>query len=105
VLVRLSEAEDDRLRMSELAEHTLFSRSRLSHAIARLEREGLVARMACETDRRGTFAALTPEGRRLLESAAPGHVTEVRERVFDRLTPDQVAQLEAIARSISERGA
>ena len=101
VLVRLSEAADGRLRMSELAQHTLFSRSRLSHAVARLEREGLVAREACATDRRGMFAVLTPEGWRRLEGAAPGHVTQVRELVFDRLSPDQVAQLERISRAIS----
>jgi len=104
VLVRLSEADGDRLRMSELAEHTLFSRSRLSHAVARLERDGLVERAACETDRRGTFAQLTAEGRRQLERAAPGHVDQVRKLVFDRLSPDQVAELEGIARAITPSG-
>ncbi|MGH9226901.1 MAG: MarR family winged helix-turn-helix transcriptional regulator [Acidimicrobiales bacterium] len=103
VLVRLSEADGERLRMSELAEHTLFSRSRLSHAVARLEREGLVAREACETDRRGMFAVLTPEGRRRIEAAAPGHVATVRDLVFDRLTPVQVAELETISRAITDQ--
>ena len=105
ILVRLSEADGGRLRMSELAERALFSRSRLSHAVGRLEKDGLVAREACATDRRGMFAILTPGGRRRLEEAAPGHVTQVRKLMFDKLLPDQVAQLEAICRRISdERG-
>ena len=102
VLVRLSEGEHDRLRMSELAQNTMFSRSRLSHAVARLERDGLVTRAACATDRRGMFAVLTPEGRRRLEAAAPGHVTQVRQLMFDRLTPHQVAELEAICRAVTD---
>ena len=72
ILVHLSEADDDRMRMSELAERALFSRSRLSHAVSRLERLGWVAREDCATDRRGMYAVLTPTGRAALEAAAPG---------------------------------
>jgi DNA-binding MarR family transcriptional regulator len=103
ILVRLSESEDGRLRMSELAEHTLFSRSRLSHAVARLERDGMVRRQRCPSDGRGTFAALTPKGRSALADAAPGHVEEVRRRVFDRLTPDQAGELREISDAIGDR--
>lgn len=96
ILVRLSEAPDDRLRMSELAANAYFSRSRLSHAVARLERRGLVRRETCDTDRRGTFAVLTPTGRKALEAAAPGHVEDVRRFLFDHLGPDDVAALHRI---------
>lgn len=103
ILVRLSEADCQRLRMSELAEHTLFSRSRLSHAVARLERAGMVRRQSCPSDGRGTFAALTPKGSAALVSAAPGHVEEVRRRVFDPLSPSQVDELRRISDAIRER--
>ena len=96
VLVRLSEAPDERLRMSELAANTMFSRSRLSHAVARLESAGLVRREACKTDRRGLFAVLTPHGRKVLEAAAPTHVAGVREHVFDHLGPTEVRALRRI---------
>ena len=100
ILVRLSEAEGQRLRMSELASSTLFSRSRLSHAVSRLERDGLVLRQSCPSDGRGTFAVLTPEGAKALATAAPAHAEEVRRQVFDRLTPTQVVELERISETI-----
>ena len=93
ILVRLSEAPDHRLRMSELAANAMFSRSRLSHAIARLEEMGWVRRETCETDRRGTLAVLTPEGFRVLEEAAPGHVEGVRRHLFDHLAESDVRAL------------
>ena len=107
ILVRLSEADGQQVRMSDLATQTYFSRSRLSHAVGRLEATGLVARVACETDRRGTFAVLTPEGGRRLDGVAPGHVAAVRRLLFDNLTADQVAQLHAIASAVTaaRRGA
>ena len=100
VLVRLSEAKDRRMRMSELADRTSSSRSRLSHAMARLADIGLVRRDACPTDRRGTLAVLTDKGMKRLEAIAPGHVSEVRCSMFDKLTPAQVAQLERIAKTV-----
>jgi DNA-binding MarR family transcriptional regulator len=96
ILVRLSEAPDRRLRMSDLADLTLFSRSRLSHAVSRLEGCGWVTRASCPTDRRGTFATLTDEGFDKLVAAAPGHVESVRTHLLDPLTPEQVRQLAAI---------
>src|SRR3954469_8569252 len=74
ILVRLSEAEGRSLRMSDLAEGTLSSRSRLSHAVARLEERGWVVREDCLTDRRGQVARLTDEGFEVLATAASGHV-------------------------------
>jgi DNA-binding MarR family transcriptional regulator len=103
ILVALSEAPDRTLRMSELAGVRNSSRSRLSHAVARLEEAGWVRRRDCPTDKRGSFAMLTDEGYAALEAAAPGHVTEVRERLFDQLTPEQVEQLGEISRAI-QRG-
>jgi DNA-binding MarR family transcriptional regulator len=103
ILARLSEAEGERLRMSELASCTLFSRSRLSHAVARLEREGMVGRQSCPSDGRGTFAVLTPKGRKALICAAPAHVAEVRRQVFDHLTPAQVHELRRISDAIRAR--
>ncbi len=91
ILVRLSEADDRRLRMSRLAEGTLASRSRLTHQIDRLERELLVTREPCEDDRRGQLAVLTDHGFERLSAAAPTHVEGVRAHLVDVLTPDQFA--------------
>jgi len=100
ILVRLSEAEDRALRMSELADATLSSRSRLSHAISRLEERGWVVREDCPTDRRGQIARLTDAGFAVLEGAAPGHVGAVREYVIDVLTPEQLVALSRIGETI-----
>lgn len=103
ILVRLSEADDRSLRMSELAERTLSSRSRLSHAVARLEERGWVAREDCATDRRGQLARLTERGLATLAGAAPGHVDTVRANLIDALTPEQLGQLSAIGEAIVAR--
>ena len=76
VLVRLSEAPDRRLRLSDLADRSESSRSRLSHSLARLEALGSIRRQACQSDRRGAFAVLTDHGFAALEAAAPVHVVE-----------------------------
>jgi DNA-binding MarR family transcriptional regulator len=102
ILVRLSEAPDRALRMSSLAESSNSSRSRLSHAVARLEEAGWVERRDCPTDRRGQVAVLTDKGFAALEAAAPRHVRGVREHLFDRLTPEQVRQLREICEAIAE---
>ena len=90
VLVHLSEAPERRVRMSELAEHVVQSRSRLTQRIDRMVERGLVARQQCPDDRRGTFAVLTDEGFATLEAAAPGHVESVRRHLLDHLAPTQV---------------
>ena len=100
ILVMLSEAPDRTLRMSQLADRVLSSRSRLSHAVARLEEQGWVRREPCDTDRRGAMAVLTDEGFAVLEAAAPGHVEAVRSTVFDPLTAQQQAQLRTIAETL-----
>ncbi|WP_433392089.1 MarR family winged helix-turn-helix transcriptional regulator [Micromonospora sp. KLBMP9576] len=102
ILVRLSEAPRRRLRMSELAEASGSSRSRLSHAVARLEAAGWVRREECPTDRRGQIAVLTDEGFATLAAAAPGHVEGVRRHLFDALSPAQADQLRRISETIAE---
>ncbi len=104
ILVRLSEAPGRALRMSQLAEASTSSKSRLSHAVARLEERGWVQRLDCPTDRRGQVAQLTPAGFAALEAAAPGHVEQVRRIVFDQLSAEQVTQLRAISEAILAAG-
>jgi DNA-binding MarR family transcriptional regulator len=93
ILVRLGEAPDGELRMTELAGTLLTSKSGLTYQVTQLEKAGLVERRSCPSDVRGVLAVLTEAGRRLLEQAAPGHVTLVRELLIDVLTPDQLATL------------
>jgi DNA-binding MarR family transcriptional regulator len=100
ILVRLSEAPGRALRMTQLAEASTSSKSRLSHAVARLEERGWVKRTDCPTDRRGQVAQLTDEGFAALAAAAPGHVEQVRRSLIDRLTPEQVEQLREISAAI-----
>jgi DNA-binding MarR family transcriptional regulator len=102
LLVWLSETPERRLRMTELAERSKITRSRLSHPISRLEQNGWVRRENCPSDRRGQLAVLTDQGFEALTTAAPGHVEAVRNAIFDRLTPEQIQQLGEIHRVIAE---
>jgi DNA-binding MarR family transcriptional regulator len=106
ILVRLSEAPGRTLRMNVLADSAQSSRSRLSHAVARMEEAGWIVRRSCPTDRRGQLAELTEEGMQVLEAAAPDHVESVREAVFDGITREQQAALrdalEAIVAHLSD---
>lgn len=102
ILVWLSEHPEQRLRMSELAERTLASRSRLSHQVDRMERAGLVERQQCDDDRRGAFAVLTPAGLRTIQQAAPDHVMSVREYLVDVLTAEEFQALGEACRKITE---
>ncbi|HYB88587.1 MAG TPA: MarR family transcriptional regulator [Streptosporangiaceae bacterium] len=100
ILVQLSETPGRTLRMTQLAEATSASKSRISHAVARLEERGWVRRRDCPTDRRGQLAELTDEGYAVLVAAAPGHVEQVRRTLFDPLTPGQVDQLREITGAV-----
>jgi DNA-binding MarR family transcriptional regulator len=102
ILVRLSEAPGRQLRMSDLAEATGSSRSRLSHAASRLEASGWIRREDCPTDRRGQVAVLTDAGHAVLAAAAPGHVDGVRRHLFDALSPAQVDQLRRISETLAD---
>ncbi|MET8676989.1 MarR family transcriptional regulator [Streptomyces sp. NPDC004647] len=102
LLVVLARAPRRRMRMTELAQNAKITRSRLSHAVARLEKNGWVRREDCPSDKRGQLTVLTDEGRAVLEKSAPGHVAAVRGAIFDRLTPEQVEELGRICRIMAE---
>jgi DNA-binding MarR family transcriptional regulator len=93
VLVQLVEAPERRLRMSELAERVLLSRSGLTRLVDRLEREGLVRREACDSDARGLFTVLTDEGLARLREASPVHLRGVADHAVGRLDEDEAAAL------------
>lgn len=101
ILVRLSEVPDRALRMSQLAASSMSSRSRLSHAVARMEETGWVRRRECPTDRRGAVCELTDAGMEAIRAAAPGHVEAVRTNLFDQLTPEQVVALRQISEAVA----
>lgn len=87
ILVNLSESEESRMRMSDLAGATLQSKSRLSHQITRMENAGLVRRENCESDRRGLYAVLTDHGAQVMREVAPHHVASVRRHFIDLMPP------------------
>jgi DNA-binding MarR family transcriptional regulator len=102
VLARLSDAPRRTLRMSDLAQMANGSLSRLSHAVARLERHGWVVRATCPSDGRFTIATLTDAGHEKLVGAAPGHVAAVRRLVLDAIGAEELAELGRISVTILE---
>ena len=102
IVARLAEVPERRLRMSDLADLSQSSRSRLSHSVARLESLGWIRREASQTDRRGAFAVLTEEGFAALEAAAPVHVEGVRTHFFDQLDAQQLEELRRISERVLE---
>jgi len=100
VLSNLAEAPDQRGRLSELAARMLWSQSRLSHHISRMEQRGLVTREECQTDARGSVVVLTKQSQRTLEKAAPHHVESVRKHIIDLLSPKQIEALGDIAETV-----
>lgn len=103
VLVKLAEAAEGKLRVTELAKALTWERSRLSHHITRMTGRGLVDREECEDDGRGALVVVTEEGRAAMEQAAPAHVRTVRDLVFASLDEDQLAILSAFAGGVLER--
>ena len=93
IFVQLSEAPDRMLRMSELAERAVNSRSRLTHTVSRLESRGLVRREPCPDDGRGVLCILTDEGYKAIDESAAGHVEAVRSALFDPLSRGEVKAL------------
>ena len=92
ILAQLSDAQDRRMRMSELADVAMFSRSRLSHRMKVMEKAGWIKRESCPSDKRGSFAVMTAKGWKAIVAAAPDHVESVRNRFIDHLSKaDQVA--------------
>lgn len=94
ILVNLSESDERRMRMSELATRTLQSKSRLSHQITRMENSGLVRRESCDSDKRGLYAVLTQHGWETMVSVAPHHVASVRRHFIDLLPEDSLTDLQ-----------
>ena len=86
ILALLSDAPERKMRMSELADIALLSRSRLSHRMKVMEKAGWVKREACPSDKRGYFAVMTAKGWKLIVAAAPDHVESVRSRFVDHLS-------------------
>ncbi|HEY1989207.1 MAG TPA: MarR family transcriptional regulator [Acidimicrobiales bacterium] len=102
ILAPLAEAPERRLRMSDLADLSQSSRSRLSHSMARLESVGWIRREASQMDRRGAFAVLTEEGFSAIEAAAPVHAEGVRTHLFDQLDAEQLEELRRISERVLE---
>ncbi|MEX1093690.1 MAG: MarR family transcriptional regulator [Acidimicrobiia bacterium] len=101
LLARLRDAGDEGLRMSELAESAVFSRSRISHAISRLESQGWVERRSCPTDRRGSYAALTEAGAAKLAEAEPVHTEVIKEHMLGSI---DLADAESFRRATDQIG-
>jgi DNA-binding MarR family transcriptional regulator len=102
VLSNVSEAQGQRLRLSELASLMFWSPSRLSHQVTRMEQRGLVARADDESDARGAFVVLTDAGWEAIKAAAPGHVESVRNHFIDLLTNEEIEVLGDISEKVVE---
>ncbi len=103
VLVQLASAEGRRLRMSELADRLLLSRSGATRLVDRLVADGLVERVVCDDDRRGQWASLTHSGLRRLRAATPTHLRGISDHFLDRLRPEDLAALERMLTPIGDR--
>jgi DNA-binding MarR family transcriptional regulator len=96
VLLYLADAPEGRMRMAELADSVLLSRSGLTRLVDRLQREGLLKRERCESDARGYFAEITPKGRRLFDAARRTHLDGVRARFLSRFSRDELRAMGAL---------
>ena len=96
VLAQLSDAPERRMRMTDLAEIAMLSKSRLSHRMKVMEKAGWVRREVCTEDKRGSFAVMTDKGWRAIVKAAPDHVDSVRNRFVDNLTAKDQEELTKI---------
>jgi DNA-binding MarR family transcriptional regulator len=96
VLLFLADSDDGRMRMSDLADSVLLSRSGLTRLVDRLERDGLLTRRRCESDARGFFAEITPKGRRAFQAARQTHLDGVRRMFLDRFSRDELRTLGAL---------
>ena len=103
ILVRLAEADGNRLRMAMLADSVSHSRSRVTHTVTRMEKAGLVARDACASDGRGVEAVLTEQGRAALEDAAPTHVAGVRRFLVDLVDDEDFEAVGRVFDAVTDR--
>ena len=102
VMAQLSEAPGRRIRMSELADLAMLSKSRLSHRMKVMEKAGWVRREECAEDRRGYWAVMTDKGMKAIVAAAPSHVESVRRRFIDQLSVKEQAALSGIFSHVTE---
>lgn len=102
LLIRLLRSPDHRLRMSDLAAQSTLSASGLTRAVDRLEAAGLVERQACPTDRRSTYAVLTPEGRGRIAAALPVHVDQLEGLFGDAFTAAELATFTGLLRQLRD---
>lgn len=102
VLVQLALADERRLRMSELADRVVLSRSGMTRLVDRLVADGLVERATCDTDRRGQWASLTDAGLARLREATPIHLRGVAEHFLDRLATDDLVTLKRMLAPLGE---
>jgi DNA-binding MarR family transcriptional regulator len=102
VLVQLAVADGRRLRMKELADHVMLSRSGLTRLVDRMERAGLVSRNTCAADGRGTFAVMTEAGYRRLRDATPAHLDGVRRNFIEPLTSGELAGLAQLLEGVAD---
>jgi DNA-binding MarR family transcriptional regulator len=93
VLLFLAQAPDRRLRMAELADRVLLSRSGMTRMVDRLERDGYLERDTCADDKRGSYAVLTEGGEALLRQARPTHLAGVRRRFLSQFSESELGQL------------
>lgn len=100
VLVALTDRTDGRMRLYELAVELGWEKSRASHQVSRMAARGLVSKEKCDSDRRGAFVAITAQGKREIEAAAPGHVAMVRSLFVDVLTPAQIKAVGEAANAV-----
>jgi DNA-binding MarR family transcriptional regulator len=100
VLSNLSQTDGRRMRLSDLAAHMRWSKSRLSHHVTRMQQRGLVDREECADDGRGSMLVLTPQGGKAIVAAAPGHVASVRRHIIDLLTDDELDTLAALSKRV-----
>ena len=103
VLSNLSDAAGQQLRLTDLAGHLRWSKSRLSHHVTRMRQRGLVDREECADDARGSMLVLTPAGRKAIREAAPDHVRSVRKHFIDLLTEDELDALAALSERVVQR--
>lgn len=103
ILAYLSEGDERQLRMTDLADRLIFSRSRLTRRVDRLVADGLVERRRCQIDGRVVYAGLTERGWEVVRSAAPSHVRSVRRHLFDALGPADIAVLDEMLRRLLTR--
>jgi DNA-binding MarR family transcriptional regulator len=103
VLLFLADSPDGRMRMAELADSVLLSRSGLTRLVDRLARDGLLERVRCEDDARGWFAAITPKGRAVFDAARETHLSGVRRLYLERLSDDERERLGDVFARVTRR--